>query len=156
MNAETKMFFRKSHLLFLVCLISILLVVIKNLIFFLNAGFTEGTVVDRRCYTSRKGYTTCTNWVEYNHGEESETFTSVDNLKIYIGQKVTVIYDKDNLSKAFVLSFFGYWWSEALAVLFLFIILFGIVHATMDWNDWLVYSNGKFKRVKKDDEEFSG
>jgi len=88
--------------------------------FFINARFAEGVVID-----VRKSYGA---WFFEPHVKftaqngEPITFTAARNLRVGIGEPVTVIYKRANPRCAAVYSFFGFWFNTLLAIQVLLMI----------------------------------
>lgn len=80
--------------------------------FFINAGYADGVVTGISKAARGYGYHPRVMFADQN--DRITTFNGAQNLKLKTGDRVKVIYKKNNPVRAAIFTFFGFWFNSIL------------------------------------------
>lgn len=145
------MILNKNQAFLLVTGISLFLVLVCKSYFLIRSNFTNGEVTEKHYHYSRGRYGGKSVYpvVKFISGDYEVSFEAGENLNYKIGDKVTVVYTRSDITNARIFSFSGFWLPGLLYGLVPFIFLTGIVFSFMDDNDTIEIRFDKSFSIRK-------
>lgn len=124
--------------------------------YILSSSTTSGRVIEINKWTTRGKYggTYSAPIIKFSTDKYIITFQGVANMKAYLGEKVTVLYDDSNPIKASVYNFVGFWLTPLIFFLIPIMVITAFVFSFFKRNVIYSLELGKkirFNKIKKDE-----